>query len=54
MGQSGCRQRDGLDRGRGAAMLFRWEDPTFGKMGGKKGPHQVGYRAVGVGGRGVQ
>lgn len=53
-GQSGCRQRDGLDRGRGAAMLFRWEDPRLGKMGGKKGPHQVGYRAVGVGGRGVQ
>ena len=53
MGQSGCRQRR-AHRGRGAAMLFRWEDPRLGKMGGKKGSHQVGYRAVGVGGKGVQ
>ena len=43
---------EGLDRARRALMLLRWEDPRLGKMGGKKGPDLLGYRAVGmVGGR---
>ena len=49
MRQRGCRRREGPDGGRGAATLFRWEDPGLGKMGGEKGPDQVCY--LGVGGR---
>lgn len=34
-------------------MLLRWEDPRLGKMGGKKGPDLLGYRAVGMAGEGL-
>ena len=34
-------------------MLLRWEDPRLGKMGEKKGPDLLGYRAVGMAGEGL-